>query len=71
MRFPSLVPSASVRRLPSSEREGPAIVQQVAPPVVPAPHVVPRQIDRLGLRLMALQLENDELRAQLAEQRAG
>ena len=71
MRFPSLVPSASVRRLPSNEPEGPAVVQHIAPPVVPAPHAVPRQIDPVGLRLMALQLENDALRAQIVEQRAG
>jgi hypothetical protein len=72
MRFPSLVPSASVRRLSSGdEPEGPAVVQHLAPPLVPAPQVVPRQIDPVGLRLIALQLENDGLRAQLSEQRAG
>lgn len=71
MRFPSLVPSASVRRLPSNEPEGPTVVLQVAPPVVPAPQVVPRQLDPVALRLMALQLENDDLRERIGEQRAG
>jgi hypothetical protein len=71
MRFPSLVPSASIRRLPGSEAEGPAVVRHLTPPVVPAPNAVPRQLDPVALRLMALQLENDELRTQIGEQRAG
>lgn len=70
MTLPSLVPVAIIRRVSSGEGERP-VVLQVAPPVVPAPHVVPRQIDPVGLRLMALQLENEELRAELEQLRAG
>lgn len=70
MTPPCTVPAARVRRLPVREAQ-PVPVQHVAPPTVPAPHVVPRQLDPVRLRLMALQLENDELRAQLHQLRAG
>ena len=38
-------------------------------PRVPSPQVVPRQLDPVALRIMALMLENDELRAELDELR--
>ena len=65
---PSAVAPAHVRRLSSGVEPG-TPVQRVAVPVVPAPSVVPRQIDPVGLRLMALQLENDQLRAELEQLR--
>ena len=68
---PSAVAPATVRRLSGGGAEQGAPVQRVAVPVVPAPSVVPRQIDPVGLRLMALQLENDQLRAELEQLRAG
>lgn len=58
------VPSAVVRAVHAAE-EVRAPVQQVQVARVPAPHVVPRQIDPVGLRVMALMLENDALRAEL------
>ena len=67
---PSAVAPAHVRRLSGDGVEAGTPVQRVAVPVVPAPSVVPRQIDPVGLRLMALQLENDQLRAELEQLRA-
>ena len=62
--FPQAVPVAIVRRL--SGRPAPAVpVQQVAVPLVPSPTITPRQIDPVGLRLMALQTEVDALRSTL------
>lgn len=61
---PEVVPAPVVRRL--AVRDDARIpVQQIDVDRVCSPHVVPRQIDPVGLRLMALQLENDELRAQV------
>lgn len=68
--FPPPVPAASVRRLPVAAAQT-AAPQPVVVPVLPAPIVVPRQIDPVGLRLMALQLENEQLRAELDQLRAG
>ncbi len=67
---PDGVPSALVRRL-TIVPEQPQAVRQLAVPPVPSPHVVPRQIDPVGLRLMALMLENEELRAELDQLRTG
>ena len=66
---PSAVTPAQVRRLSDGAQEVGAPVQRVVVPVVPAPSVVPRQIDPVGLRLMALQLENEQLRAELEQLR--
>ena len=71
MTRPSLVPKAIVRRLPRKDEQLEPVAQHVAPPLVSAPVIVPRQIDPMALRLLALQLENDELRAQLQQQRTG
>ena len=67
---PPAVTPASVRRLPGG---GPELVpvQHVEVAGVPAPSVVPRQLDPVALRLMALQLENEQLRAELDALRAG
>ena len=65
---PSLVPRAVVRALEVAP-EPEVQAQQVDVRRVPSPHVVPRQIDPVGLRLMALQLENDELRSELEQLR--
>ena len=65
---PRAVPAATVRRLHEGVHEAPP-VQQVAVRAVPSPSVLPRQIDPVGLRLMALQLENDDLRSELQELR--
>ena len=67
---PQAVPQATVRRLDVAP-EGPVPVQQVVVREVPAPSVVPRQIDPVGLRLMALQLENEHLRHELDQLRTG
>jgi hypothetical protein len=64
------VPAANVRRLTAEDAYEVVPVQQLALPVVPAPSVVPRQIDPVGLRLMALQLENDDLKAELQQLRS-
>ena len=64
---PPTVATARVRRLTDDGPEAGAPVQRLAVPVVAAPCVVPRQLDPVGLRLMALQLENDELRAELEQ----
>ena len=66
---PALVPRAVVRLL-EVVQEPAARAQQVAVRRVPSPHVVPRQIDPVGLRVMALQLENDELRSELEQLRS-
>ena len=66
---PSAVTPAQVRRLPSAAATG-RPVQRVVVPLVEAPRVVPRQIDPVGLRLMALQLENEQLRAELTQLRS-
>jgi hypothetical protein len=66
---PQPVPQADVRRREVAE-EAPAPVHQVAVQRVPSPSVVPRQIDMVGLRLMALQLENDQLRAEVEQLRS-
>ena len=61
---PQSVPAASVRRL--AGRAAPAVpVQQVAVPRGPTPTITPRQIDPVGLRIMALQSEVEALRATL------
>ena len=65
---PELVPAPLVRRL-RVVGDRPAPVQHVEVQRVPSPHVVPRQIDPVGLRLMALQLENDQLRAEVEQLR--
>ena len=62
---PQQVPAAVVRRLDGGAPEGPASVQQVEVARVPAPLVIPRQIDPVGLRVTALQLENQHLRDEL------
>lgn len=67
---PSAVATAHVRRLSGDGVEGRAAVQRVEVARVPAPKVVPRQLDPVALRLMALQLENDQLKAQLEQLRA-
>ena len=67
---PDGVPSATVRRL-AIVPEQPQAVRHVEVPRVPSPHVVPRQIDPVGLRLMALMLENEELRTELDQLRTG
>lgn len=67
---PDGVPAAIVRRL-AVVPEQPQAVRQVEVPPVPSPHVVPRQIDPVGLRIMALMLENQELRAELDQLRTG
>ena len=65
---PALVPRAVVRPLEVvPEPEVQAL--QVAVRRVQSPHVVPRRIDPVGLRLLALQLENDELRSELDQLR--
>lgn len=61
--------SAVVRRL-AVVPDQPQAVQHLEVPRVPSPQVVPRQIDPVGLRIMALMLENDELRAQLDQLRS-
>ena len=66
---PAQVPAAAVRRLSDGVEES-APVQQVVVPVVPAARVVPRQLDPVALRLMALQLENEDLRAELDQLRS-
>ena len=66
---PGGVPSATVRRL-SVVDDPPQAVRHLEVPPVPSPHVVPRQIDPVGLRIMALMLENDELRAELDQLRS-
>lgn len=66
---PAGVASAVVRRL-SVVPEQPQAVRHLEVPRVPSPHVVPRQIDPVGLRIMALMLENDELRAELDQLRS-
>lgn len=65
---PSAVATAHVRRR-SVGGEDVTPVQRVEVAGVPAAKVVPRQLDPVALRLMALQLENDQLRAELAELR--
>lgn len=65
---PEVVPAPLVRRL-RVVKDRPAPVQQVEVRPVPAPYVVPRQIDPVGLRLMALQLENEQLRAEVEQLR--
>lgn len=67
---PQQVPVASVRRLHSGAVEIPR-VQHVDVTRVPAPRVVPRQLDRTAQRLLALQLENDDLRAEVDQLRSG
>ncbi len=67
---PSAVAPANVRRLSGAGVEQGVPVQRVAVPLVPAASVVPRQIDPVGLRLMALQVENDQLRAELQQLRS-
>lgn len=69
--MPASVPAAAVRRLDRGAVEGPARVQKVAVRTVPAPSVTPQHINPVGLRLMALQLENDHLRSELAQLRTG
>ena len=66
---PPAVAAADVRRLSGGEEEQTAPVQHVAVPVVPAAHAVPRQLDPVALRLMALELENEQLRAELEQLR--
>lgn len=68
---PPSVPAAAVRRLSPAGLEMSRAPRAVAVPVVPSPTVVPRQIDPAGLRLMALQLENEQLRAELEQLRTG
>jgi hypothetical protein len=46
-------------------------VQQVDVAPVTAPVLVPRQVDPVALRLLALQIENEHLRAELAARRTG
>ena len=65
---PARVPGAVVRVLRVTA-EPVVPVQQVVVAEVPAASVVPRQIDPVGLRLLALQRENDDLRAQLERAR--
>ena len=65
---PALVPRAVARPLEVvPEPEVRAL--QVAVRRVPSPRVVPRRIDPVGVRLMALQLENDQLRSELEQAR--
>ncbi|MCW2679986.1 MAG: hypothetical protein JWM62_1387 [Frankiales bacterium] len=66
---PSAVVPANVRRLSGEGDPEVTPVHRVAVPVVPSASVVPRQIDPVGLRLMALQLENEQLRAELEQLR--
>lgn len=66
---PQQVPVATVRRLHSGAAEI-RRVQHVDVSRVPAPSVVPRQLDPAALRLMALQLENDDLRAEVDQLRS-
>ena len=65
---PPAVPAAKVRRL-SEDAVEVVVPVQLSVAVVPAPKIVPRQIDPVGLRLMALQLENEHLRAELEQLR--
>ena len=65
---PAGVASAVVRRL-SVVPEQPRAVVHLEVPRVPSPQVVPRQLDPVALRIMALMLENDELRAELDQLR--
>lgn len=67
---PQQVPVAIVRRIDRGTPEGPVRVQQVEVARVVAPRVVPRQLDPVALRLMALQLENEDLRAELDQLRS-
>ena len=67
---PQQVPAAVVRRVDTLD-EVTVPVQHVEVDRVPAPHAVPRQLDPVALRLMALQLENDELRAEVEQLRTG
>jgi hypothetical protein len=67
---PPAVTTAAVRRLTEGVADEATQVQHVAVPTVPAAHAVPRQLDPAALRLMALQLENDRLRAELEQLRA-
>lgn len=66
---PSAVTPAQVRRLSGDGVVESTTVQRVTVHLVPAAKAVPRQIDPVGLRLMALQLENDQLRAELDQLR--
>lgn len=66
---PQAVAAAAVRRLSGSDQAEATTVQHVAVPVVPAAHAVPRQLDPVALRLMALELENEQLRAELEQLR--
>jgi len=66
---PSAVSPAQVRRLPSTAETG-RPVRRVVVPLVEAPSAVPRQIDPVGQRLKALQLENEQLRAELTQLRS-
>ena len=68
---PQAVPQATVRRLEPTTPVGPIPVQHVVVREVAAPRAVPRRIDPVALRLMALQLENDHLRDELDQLRAG
>ena len=63
------VPSATVRRLGGGVPETPVPVQ-VSVPVVPAPVVIPRQVDAVALRLRALESEVESLRAELQHLRS-
>jgi len=67
---PSAVATARVRRLSGDGVEERAAVQRVEAARVAAPKVVPRPLSPVALRLMALQLENDRLRAELEQRRA-
>ena len=66
---PRAVPQAAVRRLDPQAPETPVGVQQVAVLAVAAPVVVPRQSDPVGVRLMALQRENEDLRVEVEQLR--
>lgn len=67
---PQQVPAAVVRRIDRDVPLGPAPVQHVDVARVLAPSVVPRQLDPVALRLVALQLENEDLRAELDQLRS-
>lgn len=67
-----LSPSAVVRaELPpaADDRFDGVPVQRVAVPVVPAAHAVPRRLDPVALRLVALEVEVAQLREELARLR--
>ena len=63
------VPSATVRRL-AAAADPAAAPLHLAVPVVPAPQVIPRQLDPVARRLHALESEVETLRAELQHLRS-